>query len=337
MDGPVTATEPRCVDVHCHVVVPELLRSAAPDEAWRPDVRWDDDSQVIEIGGRRLRSAIGEMVDIGAVLAAQDARGVDAVVLSPFVPLLYPDADADECRGRCAVFNAGLTRMVRAHRDRVAAVGAVPMQDPELAARELRTLMDAGVLRGIEITASVRGVYLGDDRFEPVWQAAEETGALVFVHPTTSAFHEPVFRDHYLWNAVGNPMEITVTAAHLILSGTLERHPDLRIVLSHGGGAMLALRGRLRHAHRAVAAAAGGLTEGVDASLRRLHFDTVVHDRSVLAALVEFAGPDRVLLGSDHPFDMGDPDPVGSVRALALAPEAEAFVLGGNADRLIQG
>jgi aminocarboxymuconate-semialdehyde decarboxylase len=337
MDGPVTATEPRCVDVHCHVVVPELLRSAAPDEAWRPDVRWDDDGQVIEIGGRRLRSAIGEMVDIGAILAAQDARGVDAVVLSPFVPLLYPDADADECRGRCAVFNAGLTRMVRAHRDRVAAVGAVPMQDPELAARELRTLMDAGVLRGIEITASVRGVYLGDNRFEPVWQAAEETGALVFVHPTTSAFHEPVFRDHYLWNAVGNPMEITVTAAHLILSGTLERHPDLRIVLSHGGGAMLALRGRLRHAHRAVAAAAGGLTEGVDASLRRLHFDTVVHDRSVLAALVEFAGPDRVLLGSDHPFDMGDPDPVGSVRALALAPEAEALVLGGNADRFIQG
>ena len=321
-------------DVHCHVVVPELLRSAAPGEAWRPDVQWDDHGQVIEIGGRQLRSAIGEMVDVGAILAAQDARGVDTVVLSPFVPLLYPDVDADECRDRCALFNDGLTRMVKAHPDRVAAVGAVPMQDPELAARELRTLMGSGVLRGIEVTASVRGVYLGDDRFEPVWRAAEETGALVFVHPTTSAFDEPVFRDHYLWNAVGNPMEITVTAAHLILSGTLERHPDLRIVLSHGGGAVLALRGRLRHAHRAVVAAGGQLTEGVEASLRRLHFDTVVHDRSVLAALVEFAGADRVLLGSDHPFDMGDPDPVGSVRALALAPEDEALVLGGNVDRL---
>ena len=327
----------RCVDVHCHVVVPELLRSVAPDESWRPAVRWDDDGQVIELGERRLRSAVGEMVQVGPILAAQAARGIDAVVLSPFVPVLYPDVDAEECRRRCRITNAGLARMVRMHPGRVAAVGAIPMQDPELAAAELRALMAEGVLSGGEITASVRGAYLGDDRFEPVWQAAEETGALIFVHPTTSAFDEPVFRDYYLWNAVGNPMEITVTAAHLILSGTLERHPGLRVVLSHGGGAALALRGRLRHAHRAVAAAGTRLTESVETSLRRLHFDSVVHDPALLSALVEFAGADRVLLGSDHPFDMGDPDPVGSVRRLGLDPESESLVLGGNADRLTLG
>jgi aminocarboxymuconate-semialdehyde decarboxylase len=327
----------RCVDVHCHVVVPELLRSVAPDESWRPAVWWDDDGQVIELGERRLRSAVGEMVQVGPILAAQAARGVDAVVLSPFVPVLYPDVDAEECRRRCRITNAGLDRMVRMHPGRVAAVGAIPMQDPELAAAELRTLMAERVLSGVEITASVRGVYLGDDRFEPVWQAAEETGALIFVHPTTSAFDEPVFRDYYLWNAVGNPMEITVTAAHLILSGTLERHPGLRIVLSHGGGAALALRGRLRHAQSAVAAAGTRLTESVETSLRRLHFDSVVHDPALLSALVEFAGADRVLLGSDHPFDMGDPDPVGSVRLLGLDPESESLVLGGNADRLTLG
>ncbi|HKE69170.1 MAG TPA: amidohydrolase family protein [Nocardioidaceae bacterium] len=331
------AADTRCVDVHCHVVVPELLRSVAPDESWRPAVWWDDDGQVIELGDRRLRSAVGEMVQVDAIVAAQAARGVDAVVLSPFVPVLYPDVEADECLRRCRITNAGLARMVRMHPGRVAAVGAVPMQDPELATAELRTLMAEGVLSGIEITASVRGVYLGDDRFEPVWQAAEETGALVFVHPTTSAFDEPVFRDYYLWNAVGNPMEITVTAAHLILSGTLERHPGLRLVLSHGGGAALALRGRLRHAHRAVAAAGTRLTESVETSLRRLHFDSVVHDPTLLSALVEFAGADRVLLGSDHPFDMGDPDPVGSVRGLGLDPESESLLLGGNADRLTLG
>ena len=327
----------RCVDVHCHVVVPELLRSVALDESWRPAVWWDDEGQVIELGERRLRSAVGEMVQVGPILAAQAARGVDAVVLSPFVPVLYPDVDAEECLRRCRITNAGLARMVRMHPGRVAAVGAVPMQDPELAAAELRSLMAERVLSGVEITASVRGVYLGDDRFEPVWQAAEETGALIFVHPTTSAFDEPVFRDHYLWNAVGNPMEITVTAAHLILSGTVERHPGLRIVLSHGGGAALALRGRLRHAQSAVAAAGTRLTESVETSLRRLHFDSVVHDAALLSALVEFAGADRVLLGSDHPFDMGDPDPVGSVRRLGLDPESESLVLGGNADRLTLG
>jgi aminocarboxymuconate-semialdehyde decarboxylase len=320
--------------VHCHVVVPELLRSAAPEESWRPAVWWAHEGQVVEIGGRRLWSAVGELVDVGAILAAQAARGVDVAVLSPFVPLLFPDVDPAECRARCAVLNDGLARMVREHPGRVSAVGAVPMQEPELAAEQLRALMADGVLCGIEITASVRGVYLGDDRFEPVWQAAEDTGALVFVHPTTSAFDQPVFRDYYLWNAVGNPMEITVAAAHLVLSGTLERHPGLRIVLSHGGGAALALRGRLHHSHRAVAAAGARLTESVEASLRRLHYDTVVHDPTLLAALVEFAGSDRVLLGSDHPFDMGDPDPVGSVRRLGMTQEAEALVLGGNAHRL---
>jgi aminocarboxymuconate-semialdehyde decarboxylase len=322
-------------DVHCHVIVPELLREAAPEESWRPAVWWDAEGQVVELDGRRLRSAVGEMVDLEAILATQEARGVDAVVLSPFVPLLFPDVDPDEGRERCAVLNAGLARMVWEHPGRVAAVGAVPMQEPELAATQLRALMADGVLCGIEITASVGGVYLGDDRFEPVWRAAEHTGALVFVHPTTAAFDQPVFRDHYLWNAVGNPMEITLTAAHLVLSGTLERHPGLRIVLSHGGGAALALRGRLRHAHLAVAVAGARLTESVETSLRRLRYDTVVHDATVLAALVEFAGPDRVLLGSDHPFDMGDPDPVGSVRHLGLAPAAEALVLGGNARRLM--
>jgi aminocarboxymuconate-semialdehyde decarboxylase len=324
-------------DVHCHVVVPELLRSAAPEESWRPDVHRDDEGQVVELGGRRLRSAVGEMVDVDAILDAQAARGVDAVVLSPFVPLLFADIDADECRRRCRLFNEGLSRMVEAHPDRVAAVGAVPMQDPELAARELRALMASGVLCGIEVTASVRGTYLGDDRFEPVWRAAEETGALVFVHPTTAAFEQPVFGEYYLWNAVGNPVEITVAAAHLVMSGTLERHPDLRIVLSHGGGAIAALRGRLRHAYDVVTAAGSRLTGPMEESLRRLYVDTVVHDRDVLAALVGFVGPERVLLGSDHPFDMGDPDPVGSVRALGLAPDAEALILDGNAHRLVHG
>jgi len=157
----------------------------------------------------------------------------------------------------------------------------------------------------------------------------------VFVHPTTAAFADDVFGDYYLWNAVGNPMEVTVAAAHLVMSGTLERHPGLRLVLSHGGGAVAALRGRLRHAVQAVAAAGSRLSAAPDESLRRLYYDTVVHDRDVLAALVDYVGAERVVLGSDHPFDMGDGDPVGSVRRVGLEPDAEDLVLGGNASRLL--
>src|SRR5918912_2948199 len=171
-----------------------------------------------------------------------------------------------------------MARMVRARPDRVAALGAVPLQDPLLAASELRALMAAGELRGVEIAASVRGTYLGDDRFEPFWAAAEQTRAVVFIHPTTRAFDASAFGDYYLWNAVGNPMETTLTAAHMVFAGVLERHRSLRVVLAHGGGALLSLRSPLRHAHSAVAPAPERLRESPEDSIRRLHFDTVVHD-----------------------------------------------------------
>ena len=322
-------------DVHAHVIVPEISRDAAPAEEWRPLVRRESGVQIVEMAGRGVRSMVEEVVDLDEIVAAVDEAGVDRVVLSPFVPLLFYEAEPDEGLRRCRIQNDGLARMVRARPARVAALGAVPLQDPELAAAELRELMAAGVLRGVEIAASVRGTYLGDDRFEPFWAAAAQTRAVVFIHPTTRAFNASAFADYYLWNAVGNPMETTLTAAHMVLAGVLERHPDLRVVLAHGGGALLALRGRLRHAHEAVGPARERLRESPEASMGRFYFDTVVHDGALLRALVDFAGPERVLLGSDYPFDMGDLRPAESVRACRLLPDVEAAILGGNADRLL--
>jgi len=164
---------------------------------------------------------------------------------------------------------------------------------------------------------------------------AWDTGALVFVHPTTRGFNEGVFQERYLWNLVGNPMETTIAAAHMALNGTMERHPGLHVLLAHGGGAILALRGRLRHGHEAIAPAGGALKEPADASIGRFLFDTVTHDAEVLSSLVETVGADRVLLGSDYPFDMADPDPVGTVRASGLGEADEQAVLYGNAERLL--
>ena len=224
---------------------------------------------------------------------------------------------------------------MRERPDRVAALGTVPLQAPELAAGELRELMADGTLRGVEVAASVGGAFLGDERFEPFWAAAEETGAVVFVHPTTRGFPAPVFQEHYLWNTVGNPLETTVTAAHLVMTGTLERHPALKVLLAHGGGTILALRGRLRHAHGFQPQARARLGEAPEASLRRLRYDTVVHDPGLLRELVAAVGAERVLLGSDHPFDMGDLRPADTVRAAGLPAAEEAAVLGANAAALL--
>jgi aminocarboxymuconate-semialdehyde decarboxylase len=323
------------IDAHAHVIVPEITRDAAPEEKWRPRVWHEDGHQAFEVGGREVRSAVREWSDLERILADQDDAGTDTVVLSPLVLLLSYDVDPEEGLRRCRIQNEGLARLARAGAGRVAALGAVPLQDPELAATELHALMADGVLRGAEVAASVNGRFLGDDAFEPFWTAAEETGALVFIHPTTRGFDAPVFGEHYLWNAVGNPLETTVTAAHLVLTGTMERHPRLKILLAHGGGAILALRGRLRHAHSFQPQARSRLRESPEATLRRFHYDTVVHDPGLLRQLVETVGADRVLCGSDHPFDMGDLRPADSVRAARLPAAEEAAVLGGNAARLL--
>ena len=332
------------VDVHAHIIVPEITRGwrsagrsgVDPPDPWRPLVRRDGGAQVVEFGGRSIRSAVGEFVDVARMLEEASACGVDRLVLSPWVNLLPYDLDPPAALRACRVQNDALAARCAAFPDRIGALGAVPLQDPAAAAAELARLMAEGVLGGVEVAASVAGAWLGEDRFLPFWEAAEATAAVVLVHPTTGGFDLPVLERHYLWNTVGNPLETAVTGAHLVTAGVLERFPRLRVVLAHGGGALLAVRGRLRKAHSFQPQARARLSEPPDASLRRLYYDTVTHDAELLWALIAYAGAGHVLLGSDRPFDMGTADPVGEVRALGLDPDDERAVLGGNAAALLR-
>lgn len=297
------------VDAHAHVIVPGL----------GAEVRWDDRGQVVELGGKAIRAAVREFVDLGKILEEQDRAGVDRVVLCPWVNLV-----GRETRRQ----NEGLAALVG---PRVAVLGTVDIERPD----ELVELMQDGRFSGVEVAASVDGDYLGHDRFADFWAAAEETGALVFVHPTTRGFGIEALDDYYLWNTAGNPLETTITAAHLVMAGVLERHSELRILLAHAGGAILSLRGRLRHSHTFQPDARSRLTESPVDSIRRFYLDTVTHDPTLLRAAIEFAGAERVLLGSDYPFDMGLERPAEPVRELGLDPQGEAAILGGNALRLL--
>ncbi len=322
------------VDTHAHIIVPEITRDASPKDMWRPRVFLDGQRQVVEIGGAHLRSVPRDIVHADAILSQMAGAGVERVLLCPFVGLLRYDADPEDALESGRIQNDALAGLARAHPGRISALGTVPLQDAARAARELEALMGGGALRGVEVAASVRGVYLGDDRFRPFWEAAEATGAFVLIHPTTD-FNLPVFREYFLTNTVGNPLETTITAAHMIMAGVMEAHPRLTVLLSHGGGAILSLRGRLRHAHSYHPQARARLRESPEASLRQFYFDTITHDTGLLRALVEYAGPDHVVMGSDYPFDMGVARPVDAVRALELPAQHEGNILGGNAARLL--
>lgn len=323
------------VDAHAHIIVPEITRDVSPKDPWRPRVFLEGRRQVVEIGGTQLRSVPRDILHVDAIVQRMSGAGVDRVLLCPFVGLLRYDADPQDALESSRIQNDALAKLVRAHPNRISALGAVPLQDPDLAARELEAVMGRGDLRGVEVAASVRGVYLGDDRFRPFWEAAEATGAFVLIHPTTRDFDLPVLHEYFMNNTVGNLLETTITAAHMIMAGVMEAHPRLTVLLSHGGGAILSLRGRLRHAHSYHPQARARLRESPEASLRRFYFDTITHDAALLRTLVEYAGPRYVVMGSDYPFDMGVERPVEAVRALELSAEHERNILGGNAARLL--
>jgi aminocarboxymuconate-semialdehyde decarboxylase len=292
------------VDAHAHVIVPGL----------GADVAWDDRGQVIRYDGREVRAAVRELCDLARILEEQERAGVEVVVLAPWVNLCGVEVERQ---------NEALAELVG---ERVAVLGTVDPARPE----QLRELVHDGRLSGVEIPAAPGGDYLGHERFRDFWAAAQESGALVFVHPSTRGFGLPALEEHYLWNTVGNPVETTVTAAHMIGAGVLDDFPDLNVLLAHGGGALPWLRGRLAHEQEI-----HGPGRDVVEAIRRFHVDTVVHDVEVLRGLVELLGAEHVLLGSDYPFDMGVEHPADIVRALTLPPHDEAAVLGGNALRLL--
>ena len=210
----------------------------------------------------------------------------------------------------------------------------MPLHVPDLAVRELTRAVTETGLHGVEISTTAGGRDLADPDFEPFWARAAELGAVVFIHPWGCSL-APRLDQHYLANIVGQPTETTVALSHLIFSGMLDRHPGLRIIAAHGGGYLPFYIGRSDHAweHRPDARIP---REKPSEYLRRIYFDSLVYQPAALAALIAQVGIDRVLLGTDFPFDMGVEDPLDRLDAVpGLEAQDRAAIRGGNAAALL--
>ncbi len=320
------------IDTHAHIIVPEILRESAPEEEWRPRLVWENGKQFIEYRSKRISSALREIVHIEKILDEMKKSGVDSALLSPWVSLVRYEATPEESLSACQVQNDALAALVKKYPQRVAALGLLPLQDVALSIKELERLMKSG-LQGVEIGTHVNGVYPGDVRFRPFWEACESLEALVFIHPVEGGGRAEL-RDYYMWNVIGNPLETTVAGGHLILSGVLDAYPRLKILLAHGGGALPYLHGRLDRGFEQRPEINTVISRLPTDYLKQFYFDTITHDPAMLCELVNLVGADRVLLGSDYPFDMGNENPVKLVRMANLSAAAEAMILGDNASRL---
>jgi aminocarboxymuconate-semialdehyde decarboxylase len=186
----------------------------------------------------------------------------------------------------------------------------------------------------VEISTHVGDSELADPKFRPFFAAAEELGAVVFLHPTGFTQGQRL-ANYHLNNVIGNPLDTTVALAHLIYGGVLDAHPGLKLCVAHGGGTIAAYPGRFDHAWRERHDCSAHCSHEPSHYLRRMFFDTIVYDPVQLRALADQWGARQLVLGTDYPYDMAEPDPVGLVHRAALGAEDTAGVLGGNAARLL--
>ncbi|NDZ70729.1 amidohydrolase [Streptomyces sp. SID10362] len=328
---------PPTVDVHAHVLLPEVdtLVAGLPGHAGARelDARRNGPA-ALAVSGPMVRERFPRLTDVTVRLAAMDAQGVDVQLVSPSPSHYHYWADEETAEKVYRLANEATAAHCSAAPERLRGLGLVPLQHPEQAVRALDHALAQGLL-GVEVSSHAPGRELSDAAYEPFWSRAEETGALLFLHPFGCTLDERLDR-WYLSNTVGQPTENAVALSHLIFSGVLDRHPGLRLLAAHGGGYLPTHIGRSDHAWSARSDAGAGCSHPPSSYLKRLYFDSLVHDPGVLRELVRVAGADRVLLGSDFPFDMGTEDPVGALRAARLPETDFHAVRGGNAAALLR-
>jgi aminocarboxymuconate-semialdehyde decarboxylase len=247
---------------------------------------------------------------------------------------MYPEVRADLGLAIAQVNNDSMAALARRDPLHFAPLASVPMQDPPAAAEELERAAKLG-LRGAEIPPKVGGAQLDEPQFEVFWAAAESLGMAVCVHPFEAAPAGALGR-YFLGNLVGNLYDTGLAAALLIYGGVLERHPNLKIVLYHAGGALPALLGRLDMGYRLVPECKQAIPRPPSTYVSQFHFDIIAHNRELLRHLVANYGADRFVIGSDYPLPAGLAHPVQEVQALGLNAGAEKKILSGNAETLLR-
>jgi aminocarboxymuconate-semialdehyde decarboxylase len=263
-----------------------------------------------------------EFFDYEAKLESMDRKGIEVAAVSPAPPMFYYWAGVDLAVEVAALVNDGVADMVAAKPDRLRGMATVPMQHADAAVAELeRVVRDYG-FRAIEIGTSIEGLQLIETRFRPLLRRAAELDVFVFAHPYYVG-SKAGLENYYLTNLLGNPLDTTIMVANLMFSGLLDELPQLRFLLAHGGGFTPYQIGRLAHGHKVRPETQTQTRSDPHALLRRFWFDSLVFEPKALRYLIDVVGADRVVIGTDSPFDMGDTNPVATLDNVPRLTTAE--------------
>ena len=312
------------IDVHAHFVPPAVLETLdrrgaglgvtlVEKAGGARCCRFDD--------GLEVRPFLPGLLDVDARLAEMDGQRVQRQILSVWTDIFGYGLDAARCAEWHRILNDGIADLCAARPERFSWMASAPLVDDDAAARELERCVAAGAV-GVIVSANVDGRNLGEVPLDAFWAACETLDRPVFVHPSLP---QPLPRaEKYSLNQIcAYTLDTTLAVGSMIMSGTLDRFPKLRLLLSHGGGNLPYLIGRFDRMHRAADRNVTGdrASEPPSAYLTRFLYDSILHSRDALLFLRDLVSAERILLGGDAPFPPGDPDPLGSLEKAGLAPD----------------
>ena len=325
----------RIIDFHNHYYPPEYVEAlesptsqSAVKVTYDPDgnpcVHYPGDYNILVPGHRDMEYRQGVL----------DEHGVDMQVLTFTTPGVHVEAPAFAVTMARKV-NDAFARVIRQRKKRFTALATLPLNDPAASVAELERAMTKLKLPGAMVFSNVNHVALADERYEPLWKKADELKAVIYIHPTNPAGVEAMM-DFWLMPLVGFLMDTTLAASKLVFSGVVERYPRIRWVLTHMGGAIPYLAERLDRGHRAFAECRRNISRPPSEYLRTFYYDTVNFNPSAVRLALDFAGPDRILAGSDYPHQIGSiPLMIETIEKLDVSDTVKRKIFAGNAAALL--
>ena len=329
---------PSLIDVHSHVVPRSLPGDPTGGAigAW-PSVHCEACGlkAMVKMGEKPFREIDDRSWDVKRRVADMDEAGVSAQALSPMPELLSYWFDPGPALELGRHVNHTIGEMVALRPDRFFGLGTVPLQDPELAAKEVAGLRARFGLVGVEVGSNIAGAYLGDERFDPFFAAAQEHDLAIFVHALHPLSARDLKRHPMLTPFAGFTVDTALCAASLIMEGVLERFPRLKLGFSHGGGVLAPILHRMEFGWTSTGGFNGKLPQSPKAYARRFFYDSLVYDGAYLEHLTAHMAPGQVFLGTDYPYLIQQPEPRVFIESAAALPGVEASIWSDAARRFL--
>jgi len=321
------------IDVHNHYYPPKYLKALQNGESV-VKITFDDHGNTLVHYPGDYNIAVPGQRDLKIREKMLDDHGIDMQVYSMTTPGTHVETPATAAR-LASMVNDEFAEGVQARPKRFSAYATLPLNDPAASVKELERAVRQLHLPGAMLFSNVNGVPLADERFFPLYEMANDLGAVLHIHPTHPV-NVDAMQDYWLMPLVGFLFDTTLATAHLVFNGVPERFPKIKWVLGHLGGAIPYLAERLDRGHRAFKECRAKISKPPSEYLKKFHFDTVNFDRDALMLAIKFAGVSQILAGSDYAHQIGSPKlMLESIRGLPISDEDKASILGGNAKRVL--